>query len=135
MASAQTHPVLRHIRGLAAAEDADRQLLERFVTAREESAFAALVRRHGPLVLGVCRRVLHDPDDAEDAFQATFLALARRAGSVGRRAALGTWLYQVAYHAALRVRKRTTARRQRERKAPPRQQADPLAEVTGRELL
>jgi RNA polymerase sigma factor (sigma-70 family) len=135
MASAQTHPVLRHIRGLTVAEDADRQLLERFVTAREEAAFAGLVRRHGPLVMGVCRRVLHDPDDAEDAFQATFLALARRAGSVGRRAALGTWLYQVAYYAALRVRKRTASRRQRERKAPPRQQADPLAEVTGRELL
>jgi RNA polymerase sigma factor (sigma-70 family) len=131
--------VLRHIRGLAAAENvsrlADRQLLDRFVTAREDSAFEALVRRHGPLVLGVCRRVLHDPHDAEDAFQATFLTLARKAASAGRRASLSTWLYQVAFHTALRARKQSAVRRQREDKAPPRPQPDPLAEVTGRELL
>jgi RNA polymerase sigma factor (sigma-70 family) len=139
MTRVQTNVVLRHIRGLAAAENAtrlpDRQLLERFASAHEEAAFAALVRRHGPLVLGVCRRVLHNPHDAEDAFQATFLALARQAASAGRRASLGTWLYQVAYHVALRARKQTAVRRRREDQALPREQTDPLAEVTGRELL
>jgi RNA polymerase sigma factor (sigma-70 family) len=134
MTATRANLVLRHIRELADAFD-DRQLLERFAATHEEAAFAALVRRHGPLVLGVCRRVLGDPHDAEDAFQATFLALARRAASVGRRAALGTWLYQVAYHAALRTRKQSAVRRQLEDKAPLRQAPDPLAEVSGRELL
>jgi RNA polymerase sigma factor (sigma-70 family) len=139
MTSAQTHPVLRHIRELAAAETTtrlpDRELLERFAVGHEETAFAALVRRHGPMVLGVCHRVLHDVHDVEDAFQATFLILARKAGSAGRRASLGTWLYQVAYHAALRARQRTAVRRRHEEKALPRRQPDPLAEVTGRELM
>jgi RNA polymerase sigma factor (sigma-70 family) len=139
MTRTQGNVVLRHIRGLAAAENVsrlpDRQLLDRFVRSHEDSAFAALVRRHGPLVLGVCRRVLHNPDDAEDAFQATFLALASKAASAGRRASLGTWLYQVAFHTALRARKKSAVRRQHEAGAPPRPQSDPLAEVTGRELL
>jgi RNA polymerase sigma factor (sigma-70 family) len=135
MTRTQGNAVLRHIRGLAAAEESDGQLLERFAAAREEAAFAALVRRHGPLVLGVCRRVLHQEQDAEDAFQATFLALARKAASAGRRATLGTWLYQVAYHAALRVRQQSALRRRREDRTPPRPRPDLLAEVTGRELL
>jgi RNA polymerase sigma-70 factor (ECF subfamily) len=139
MTSVQADVVLRHIRDLAAAGNAtrlpDRQLLDRFATDHEQAAFEVLVRRHGPLVLGVCRRVLHNPHDAEDAFQATFLALARRAGSAGRRASLGTWLYRVAYHTALRARKQTAVRRKHEDQAPPREQRDPLAEVSGRELL
>jgi RNA polymerase sigma factor (sigma-70 family) len=139
MITARTNVVLRHIRGLAAAENVnrlpDRQLLERFVTARDDSAFEALVRRHGSLVLSVCRRVLHNPHDAEDAFQATFLALARKAPSAGTRASLGTWLYQVAYHTALRARKQSAVRRQREDQVEPRSQPDPLGEVTGRELM
>jgi RNA polymerase sigma factor (sigma-70 family) len=139
MLTARTNVVLRHIRGLAAAENVnrlpDRQLLERFVTAQEDSAFEALVRRHGPLVLGVCRRVLNNPHDAEDAFQATFLALARKAASAGTRASLSTWLYQVAYHTALRARKQSAVRRRREDQVEPRPQPDPLSEVTGRELM
>src|SRR3954447_17060449 len=80
----------------------DAQLLERFLDRRDEAAFELLVGRHGPMVLGVCRRVLRQEQDAEDAFQATFLALVQKARSIARREALGSWLYQVAYRIALR---------------------------------
>src|SRR5436305_2826613 len=99
-----THPdiVLRHLRDFATAEAArtapDRQLLQRFAQGRDEAAFAALVRRHGPLVLSVCRRVLHNAHDAEDAFQATFLVLAQKAAGLDRQRPLGGWLHQVAYN-------------------------------------
>src|SRR5436189_5966027 len=83
---------------------ADAELLARWAAARDEAAFEALVWRHGPMVLGVCRRVLRDAHEAEDAFQATFLALARKAGSVGQRGTLAGWLYRVAYRASLQAR-------------------------------
>jgi len=93
----------------------DSHLLARFIEGRDESAFAALVVRHGPMVLGVCRRLLGNNADAEDAFQATFLILARRAGSVVRREAVGAFLYGVAYRTAVRAREKACRRRAVER--------------------
>src|SRR5579884_3045646 len=78
----------------------DGQLLERYVADRDDVAFEALVRRHGPLILSVCRRLLANPCDAEDAFQATFLVLVRKAPSVRPREKVGHFLYGVAYRAA-----------------------------------
>jgi RNA polymerase sigma factor (sigma-70 family) len=86
------------------ADFTDGQLLEGFVSRQDEAAFEAVVRRHGPMVLGVCRRVLRHLHDAEDAFQATFLVLARKAGSITSRERLANWLYGVAYHTALKAR-------------------------------
>src|SRR5580765_206527 len=93
----------------------DGQLLDCFVSRREEAAFEAMVRRHGPMVWGVCRRVLGGHHDAEDAFQATFLVLLRKATVVKPRDMLANWLYGVAYHIALKARKKATKIRSRER--------------------
>jgi len=87
------------------------QLLERFIERRDEVAFEALLARHGPMVLGVCRQVLHDPHQVEDAFQATFLVLVHRAGSIRRRERLASWLYGVAHRVAVRARHAQGARR------------------------
>jgi RNA polymerase sigma factor (sigma-70 family) len=109
--------LIRHLRGVtdAGAEGvADGELLRRFVSQRDESAFTALLSRHGPMVLGVCRRVLGDAHDAEDAFQATFLVLVHKAGSIGRPQALGSWLYRTALRTALRARAQRGRRRARE---------------------
>jgi RNA polymerase sigma factor (sigma-70 family) len=93
----------------------DRQLLTRFAAARDEAAFATLVRRHGPMVLGVCRRMLRDFHEAEDAFQATFLVLARKSASLLVADSLGCWLYGVAYRTALQASVTRARRRSRER--------------------
>ena len=138
MSSAQVGAVLRHIRQLATAgkdqDLPDHQLLERFARRRDEAAFAALLRRHGPMVLGVCRSVLHDVHDAEDAFQAAFLLLAQKAGSIHRREAVSGWLYRVAYHAAVRARATAARRRVLERRAVTMPSADPVLDMSLREV-
>src|SRR6516164_155013 len=100
--------VIRHVRRLALLRPADgptdQELLETFLAHRDETAFEALLRRHGPMVLGVCRRVLRHTQDAEDAFQATFLVLARKAGSLRSRELLSSWLYGIAYRTAMKAR-------------------------------
>jgi RNA polymerase sigma factor (sigma-70 family) len=93
----------------------DSQLVERFLRQRDDAAFEVLVWRHGPMVLDVCQRLLSNPCDVEDAFQAAFLALARKAGSIGRREAVGGWLYRVAYRVALRARMQSAQRARHER--------------------
>src|SRR5262249_3633566 len=97
------------------AEGSDAHLLERFVRRRDGGAFATLMERHGPMVLGVCRRVLRQAQDADDVFQATFLVLVRKAASLRRPELLGNWLYGVAYRIALQARAGAAARRARER--------------------
>ncbi len=126
MADARSVDFVREIRTLfdsgTAAGLCDAQLLERYAASRAEAseathaaeaAFAALVARHGPMVLGVCRRALSDPDDVEDAFQATFLVLVRRAGSVRVGDSLGRWLHGVARRVAARARVQSERRRAR----------------------
>jgi RNA polymerase sigma factor (sigma-70 family) len=96
----------------------DAQLLERFVARRDEAAFELLVWRHGAMVLNLCRRLLRQEQDAEDAFQATFLVLAKKARSIGKRQACASWLYKVAYRVALAARAEAAARAARERPCP-----------------
>jgi RNA polymerase sigma factor (sigma-70 family) len=124
--------VLRRLERLFAAGSvaglSEGQLLERFVTRRDEAAFEAILARHGPMVLGICRRVLRDPEDVEDAFQATFLVLVRRAGSLRDRDLLGNWLFGVASRVALRARVVAARRQAAEGARPP---VDPPAPGDG----
>jgi RNA polymerase sigma factor (sigma-70 family) len=112
----QLNGVLGHLRRMLVreAELSDGELLEAFSARQDESAFEALVQRHGPMVLGVCQRLLHDPNDAEDAFQATFLVLVRKADSIRPPDLVGHWLYGVAYRTAMKARSLAARRRARE---------------------
>jgi hypothetical protein len=112
----------------------DEELLRRFAAGRDEEAFAALVRRHGPLVRDVCRRLLHNEQDAEDAFQATFLVLARSAASVRKQASVGSYLYGVAVRVARKARASAAQRRRCKRAAAERPTPSSLDELTVREL-
>src|SRR5438128_1743060 len=119
MPSSPLGPILHRLRTWADARTAqdltDGQLLDRFTRRHEEAAFAILLQRHGPLVLGLCRRLLPSLHDAEDAFQATFLVLARKAKSIRKQESLGSWLYGVAYRIAGKAREK-----QRKRPVPER---------------
>jgi len=108
MAASHMNTVLRHLRHTAGNGDGpaptDGQLLERFIRHRDQWAFETLVRRHGPMVLGVCRRIAGNVHDAEDAFQAAFLVLVRKARSIVPREMVGNWLYGVAFHTAQKAK-------------------------------
>jgi polysaccharide biosynthesis/export protein len=125
--------VIGHLRRTALLHDRNRltdgQLLDRFLARREEAAFEALVQRHGPMVLGVCQRVLHNTHDAEDAFQATFLVLVRKAASIVPRDRVGNWLYGVAHRIALKAKSDVARRRAKEQQVkdlPRREPAEDL---------
>src|SRR5262249_20119641 len=121
MAGARMSGALKQIHQLfvegTAAGLADGPLLERFLARGDEAAFAALVQRHGPMVLRACRAVLARPEDVEDAFQATFLVLVCKGRSIRGRQALGAWLGQVAHRVAVRAGMESARRRACERRA------------------
>jgi RNA polymerase sigma factor (sigma-70 family) len=139
MADRQARLLIRRLRTLSeagpASEPADPHLLARYRDSGDADALDALVRRHGPMVLRVARRVLANPHDVDDVFQATFLVLARRARSIRNGESLASWLHGVAYRLALKVRAMTARRQAIERRARPSEPADPLEEMTARELL
>jgi RNA polymerase sigma factor (sigma-70 family) len=112
----------------------DRQLLADYLNRRDEAALAALVRRHGPLVWGTCRRVLRNYHDAEDAFQATFLVLVRKAAALASRELLANWLYGVAHQTALNARARSAKRRTRERQVPEMPEPEAVAQALWHDL-
>src|SRR5438445_13786509 len=119
MATSRITGVIQHLRMAVLLQEgaglSDGQLLEDFISRRDEAALAVLVRRHGPMVWGVCRRILRHHHDAEDAFQATFLVLVRKAASVLPRGMVANWLYGVARQTALQARATAIKRKGRER--------------------
>jgi RNA polymerase sigma-70 factor (ECF subfamily) len=119
MAMGPFGPLLRFLHGgtVLAGDATDSHLLDRFAHEHDPTAFDLLAQRHGPMVLAVCRRVLRNGHDAEDAFQATLLVLACKAGSIGKREALASWLYGVAYRTALKARAGSLRRREHELQA------------------
>src|SRR5947209_20405415 len=118
MAQLPTNSLLEYIHGLVAEADVerrtDRALLHRFTARHDERAFKVILRRHGPMVLRVCQRLLKRREDAEDVFQATFLVLARKAGSVNWSASVGNWLYGVAHRLAQEARRKQFGRQAHE---------------------
>jgi RNA polymerase sigma factor (sigma-70 family) len=139
MATAQPHLLLRYIRKLRAAytsdQLSDRELLWRFAKNNDQEAFELLMRRHGPMVFRLCRRILPQVQDAEDVFQATFLVLARQAASRHWQESVGNWLYGVAYRLAQGARRKAARRSKHERRAEHATTPDPLSEITVRETL
>jgi RNA polymerase sigma factor (sigma-70 family) len=132
MATGQMTKVIEQLRHLALRADGERtdgQLLESFLSQGEQGAFEALVQRHGRMVLGVCRRLLQHAQDAEDAFQVTFLVLVRQAAALRSRRTIGDWLYGVAYHTALKARAAVLKRRAKERESVARRQQQTRQEI------
>ncbi len=129
---------VRRLRSVAATQrrhdESDEQLLRAFTDDHDETAFAALVRRHGTMVAGVCRRVLRHTQDAEDAFQATFLVLARRAAFLRHKAALPSFLHRTAFYLASRANRDAARRHKHEGRAPARPSLDPTGELLWREV-
>ncbi len=138
MANSSLTAVLRYIRQMMVPHQllmqSDSQLLQAFCVNQDQHAFAALVQGHGPMVWRVCRHVLHQTEDAEDAFQATFLILARRANSIRKTESLPSWLHGVAYRISLKAKEAGARRSARETEAQPRSTSDPAAEVSWREV-
>jgi RNA polymerase sigma factor (sigma-70 family) len=134
MPGGQLDSVSRLSRLLADEDKSDAQLLERFVRHHDEEAFRSLVRRHGPMVLGTCRRILRREEDAEDAFQGTFLVLARKAAAIRNHVAVGSWLHGVAARLALRLRSEAARRRAREQQLFEVAVQDPLPDLVWRDL-
>jgi C-terminal peptidase prc len=138
MSHHQLGSVVRYLRTMAGSGNTrprtDRQLLDDFITRRDESAFEELVRRYGPMVLGVCRRVLNDLADAEDAFQATFLILVRKAHRITKRASVASWLYGVAYRTAARARSDLARRRLHEKRVITMAAFEPVPDTIWRDL-
>jgi RNA polymerase sigma factor (sigma-70 family) len=137
MTSASRGTALQHVRRLIAGRGdgkTDGELLQAFADRQDHEVFAVLVRRHGPMVFNVCRRVLRQQQDAEDAFQATFLVLARNAAAVRNGQALAAWLHRAAYRMALGLRRAAARRRHHEGKATVMTLRDPAADVAWQEL-
>ncbi len=138
MATAQLGAVLRHIRNLAddrkLRDQTDGALLRAFLSRRDQTAFEALLRRHGPMVLRVCQRTLGNPQDAEDVLQATFLVLARQATSIRKRESLASWLHGVAHRMATRARRAAGRRHKHESQASRIELRDPALCAAWQEL-
>src|SRR6266446_33256 len=137
MAKQALNGLVQHLRKAAAVQTyrdlSDAELLERFVAAHDEGAFTVLIERHGPMVLGICRRALPNFHDAEDACQATFLVLARKAASVRKKTSLGSWLHGVACRVAVKLKRDHARRKNRECRVDGPVPKDPAAEATWRE--
>jgi RNA polymerase sigma factor (sigma-70 family) len=138
MANGSLPAFLRHLRRLAARHESnhlsDRQLLRRFLSERDEMAFAVLVARHGLLVLAAGRRVLHDGHAAEDVFQATFLVLARKAAAIRKQESLASWLYGVAHRLAVRAKIQAAKRNSHEQRGEGRSPAEPASGLVWGEM-
>src|SRR5262245_45639935 len=136
MIQPQLQTLVRRLHRLAGGTEglSDRQLLQRFATERDETAFAVLVRRHGGLVFRVCKRILGNEADAEDAFQATFLVLARRAAALPWQESVGGWLHEVAHRVALKARAERLRRQAQERRQVPMIEPEARPDTGCREL-
>jgi RNA polymerase sigma factor (sigma-70 family) len=138
MPNSHAHCILRQVRSILATHDTDHmtdcELLRRFAQQHDQAAFTSIVRRHGLMVLGVCRRVLPNPHDADDAFQAAFFTLAREAGCRTWHHSIASWLHLVAHRLALKIKAAAKRRARHESRATARAPDDALSNVTGREL-